>query len=142
MTNLAEIRELQRARLGKGEDAFELKKRSPGSELIVHPECEPEFQDRADYVLSTGGMYRRCKEPTSKTFIIGTEIGLIEWMRREIPGKTFLPVNMYAECPSMKKITLRNTYEALLNDGPEVSVSPEVARLALRPIERMLEVSS
>jgi quinolinate synthase len=127
--------------LGKGEDALELKRRNPGSELIVHPECEPEFQDRADYVLSTGGMYRRGKESTSKTFIIGTEIGLIERMRREILGKTFLPVNKYAECPTMKRITLRNTYEALLNDGPEVRVSPEVAGLALRPIERMLEMS-
>jgi quinolinate synthase len=62
-------------------------------------------------------------------------------MRREILGKTFLPVNKYAECPTMKRITLRNTYEALLNDGPEVRVSPEVAGLALRPIERMLEMS-
>jgi quinolinate synthase len=62
-------------------------------------------------------------------------------MRREIPGKTFLPVNRYAECPTMKRVTLRNTYEALLNEGPEVRVPPEVAKLALRPIERMLEMS-
>ena len=127
--------------LGKGEDALELRRRNPGSELLVHPECDPELQDRADHVLSTGGMYRRCKESPSKTFIIGTEIGLIERMRREIPGKRFIPLNEHAECRSMKRITLRNTYEALLSEGPEVKVPPGIARLALRPIERMLEMS-
>jgi len=126
---------------GKGDRAMELKKEYPEAELIVHPECEPEFQDRADYVLSTGGMYRHCKESSSKIFIIGTEIGLVERMRREIPGKTFVPADSNVECPNMKKIDLENTYQALLYEELEVKVPVQIATRALKPIERMLEMS-
>ncbi len=126
---------------GAGDEAMELKKRYPDAELIVHPECEPEFQDRADHVLSTGGMYRRCRESDSRVFIIGTEVGMIERLRREIPGKTFLPASEHAECAAMKRITLQNTYEALLEEEPVVEVPPEIAERARKPIERMLEMS-
>jgi len=126
---------------GKGEKAMELKKSYPEAELLVHPECEPEFQDKANYVLSTGGMYKRCKESPAKTFIIATEIGMIDRLRREIPGKNFIPAEPNAECPTMKRITLQNTYEALRDGKPVVKV-PEGLRIrALRPIQRMLDMS-
>ena len=126
---------------GNGDEAMELKRLHPEADLLVHPECEPAFQERADYVLSTGGMYRHCRDSPKKVFIIGTEIGMVERLRREIPGKTFLPASKYAECPTMKRITLQNTYEALLYDGPVVTVPEEIRVRALRPIERMLEMS-
>ena len=127
--------------LGDGSEAMELKERYPGAEVLVHPECEPEFQLKADHVLSTGGMYRRCKESDAKVFIIGTEVGMVDRLRREIPGKTFLPARQYAECAAMKRITLENTYEALLNEAPVVKVPDDIARRARVPIERMLEMS-
>ena len=127
---------------GKGEKALELKKKHPEAELLVHPECEPEFQDRADHVLSTGGMYHRCRESPAKTFIIATEIDMVERLRREIPGKTFIPAEPNAECPTMKRITLQNTYDALRDETPVVRVQEEMRVRALKPIERMLEMSS
>jgi len=127
--------------LGDGAEAMELKKKYPDAELLVHPECEPEFQLKADHVLSTGGMYRRCKESDAEVFIIGTEVGMVDRLRREIPGKTFLPARQYAECSAMKRITLENTYEALLNEAPVVRVPDDIARRARVPIERMLEMS-
>ncbi len=127
--------------LGDGSEAMELKKKYPDAELLVHPECEPEFQLKADHVLSTGGMYRRCKESDAEVFIIGTEVGMVDRLRREIPGKTFLPAKQYAECAAMKRITLENTYEALLNEAPVVRVPNDIARRARVPIERMLEMS-
>jgi quinolinate synthase len=126
---------------GRGDKAMELKRRHPYAELLVHPECEPEFQDGADHVLSTGGIYRRCKESPAKTFIIATEIGMIDRLRREIPGKIFIPAEPNAECPTMKRITLQNTYEALRDEKPIVKVPEELRIRALRPIERMLEMS-
>ncbi|MFA5869704.1 MAG: quinolinate synthase NadA [Candidatus Bathyarchaeia archaeon] len=126
---------------GKGEKAMELKKKYPEAELLVHPECEPEFQDRADYVLSTGGIYKRCKESPAKTFIIATEIGMVDRLRREIPGKTFIPAEPNAECPTMKRITLQNTYEALRDEKPVVKVPDELRVRALKPIQRMLDMS-
>ncbi len=127
--------------LGDGTEAGELKKRYPGAEILVHPECEPEFQLKADHVLSTGGMYRRCKESDAEVFIIGTEVGMVDRLRREMSGKTFLPARQHAECAAMKRITLENTYEALMNEAPVVKVPNDIARRARVPIERMLEMS-
>ena len=127
--------------LGDGSEAMKLKKKYPDAELLVHPECEPEFQEKADFVLSTGGIYRRCKESPAKVFIIGTEVGMVERLRREIPGKTFLPAKKFSECASMKRITLENTYEALVNEAPVVRISEEIAARARIPIQRMLEMS-
>ena len=126
---------------GKGKEAIELKKKYPGAELLVHPECEPELQDIADHVLSTGGIYRRCKESAAKTFIIATEIGMIDRLKREIPGKVYLPAKEGIECPTMKRITLANTYEALRKGRPVVRVPEEIRVRALNPIQRMLEMS-
>lgn len=126
---------------GDGSEAMKLKEQYPEAELIVHPECEPEFQLKADYVLSTGGMVRRARESNAKTFIIGTEIGLVQRLQRENPDKTFLPALKYAECSSMKRIDLENTYEALLHDRIWVMVPDEIAQKARLPIERMLAMS-
>ena len=127
--------------LGDGSEAMALKKKYPDAELLVHPECEPEFQLKADFVLSTGGIYRRCKESPAKVFIIGTEVGMVERLRREIPGKTFLPAKKFSECASMKRITLENTYEALVNETPVICIPEEIAARARIPIQRMLEMS-
>jgi len=62
-------------------------------------------------------------------------------LRREIPGKTFLPAKEYAECSAMKRITLENTLEALRLEEPEVEVPDDIAERARIPIERMLEMS-
>lgn len=126
---------------GEGTEAMELKRKYPDAELLVHPECEPEFQLKADHVLSTGGIYRRCVESDAKVFIIGTEVGMIDRLRREVPGKTFLPAKEHAECSAMKRIDLENTLEALRLEEPVVKVPEDVAKRARIPIERMLEMS-
>jgi quinolinate synthase len=127
--------------MGSGEEAMELKEKYPQAELIVHPECEPILQERADYVYSTGGMYNHVQRSDAEIFIIGTEIGLIERMRRDFPAKKFLPAKQYIECAAMKRITLQNTYEALLNEKPVVKLPEELRIKAKRPIERMLKMS-
>jgi len=68
-------------------------------------------------------------------------VGMVDRLRREIPGKTFLPAKEYSECAAMKRITLENTYEALVNEAPVVRVPEEIAARARIPIQRMLEMS-
>ncbi|MBD3172207.1 quinolinate synthase NadA [Candidatus Bathyarchaeota archaeon] len=126
---------------GQGEEAMKLKKKYPGAEVWAHPECEPEFQDKADYVLSTGGMVRRAEETETETIIVGTEEGLIARLQRENPEKRFLPAKEYAICAAMKRITLENLYESLVNEKPVVEVPEEIAEKASKAIERMLELS-
>lgn len=127
---------------GDGAEALELKGRFPDAELLAHPECNPEFQLEADHVLSTGGIYRHCARSDSKVFIIATEVGMVDRLRREIPGKTFLPANEHAECGAMKRITLENTYRALEREEPVVRVPKDIAERARVPIERMLAMST
>jgi quinolinate synthase len=127
--------------LAGGEDAMKLKKEHPGSEVWAHPECEPEFQERADYVLSTGGMVKRARETRAKTIIVGTEEGLVERLRRENPEKEFLPAKQYAICGAMKRITLENLYMSLVGEEPIVEVPEDIADRARVAIERMLEMS-
>jgi len=126
---------------GNGSEAVTLKQEHPDAELLVHPECQPEFQRKADFVLSTGGMYRHCIDSPVEAFIIATEIGMVDRLRREIPGKTFLPAKERAECAAMKRIDLENTLEALVSEAPVVRVPEEFAEMARVPIERMLEMS-
>ncbi len=126
---------------GEGEEAMKLKEKYPGAEVWAHPECEPEFQDKADHVLSTGGMVRRAGETEAETIIVGTEEGLIARLQRENPEKRFLPAKEYAICAAMKRITLENLYEALVNEKPVVEVPEEIAERASKAIERMLELS-
>jgi quinolinate synthase len=127
--------------LGNGDEAMELKRLHPGAEVWAHPECEPEFQDRADYVLSTGGMAKRAVESEAEVFIVGTEQGLIDRLRNEHPHKTFLPVKKYAECAAMKRIDLDNLCEALRKERHVVTVPEDTAEKARKAIERMLQMS-
>ena len=126
--------------IGKGEEAMELKKRHPGSEVWAHPECEPEFQDKADYVLSTGGMVRRANETDTEVIIVGTEEGLIDRLQREHPEKKFLPAKKHSVCGAMKRITLDNLYVAMVDEEVEVHVPDEIAKKATVAIERMLKM--
>jgi quinolinate synthase len=127
--------------IGKGEEAMELKKQNPGSEVWAHPECEPEFQEKADYVLSTGGMVRRANETDAEVIIVGTEEGLIDRLQREHPEKKFLPAKKYSVCGAMKRITLENLYIAMVDEEVEIQVPEEIAKKAAVAIERMLEMS-
>jgi quinolinate synthase len=127
--------------LGDGEEAMKLKAENPGSEVWAHPECEPEFQERADYVLSTGGMVKRAKTTQAKTIIVGTEEGIIARLQRENPNKRFLEAKPYAVCGAMKRITLENLYMSLVGEEPVVEVPKDIADRARVSIERMLEMS-
>jgi quinolinate synthase len=127
--------------IGDGKEAMELKKQHPGSEVWAHPECEPAFQDKADYVLSTGGMVKRAGETDAKVIIIGTEEGLLDRLTREHPDKTFLPAKKYAVCGPMKRITLENLYVAMGDEELEVNVPNEISSKAKVAIERMLDMS-
>jgi quinolinate synthase len=127
--------------MGNGDETMELKHLHPGAEVWAHPECEAEFQDRADYVLSTGGMARRAVESDTTVFIVGTEQGLINMLSREHPHKTFLPAKRGSECAAMKRIDLDNLYEALIKEQHVVTVPEDTADKARRAIERMLQMS-
>jgi quinolinate synthase len=122
-------------------DIMLLKKRYPDAEVLVHPECDPEVQEIATHICSTSQMLVRAKASPAKRFIIATEIGLVERLRRELPGKEFIPALETAVCAQMKKHNLEKLYLALRDIKHVVRVPPEIAAKARVATERMLEIS-
>jgi len=125
----------------KPERIKELRQEYPQAQVVVHPECTPEVIALADEVLSTGGMCRYAQRDEVREMIVGTEVGIIHRLRKENPGKRFIPVSEQAICPDMKLITLEKVLWSLEEMSPEVKV-PEAIRLrAKAAVDRMLEVS-
>ncbi|HDM36418.1 MAG TPA: quinolinate synthase NadA [Candidatus Syntrophoarchaeum butanivorans] len=122
-------------------DLLDVKKAHPEAEVVVHPECVEEVQDMADHIASTSGMVRYCRSSDADEFLIGTEVGLLYRLRKEIPDKRFYPVSESAVCPQMKMHTLHKIERALREGVFEVKVPEEVRREAIKPIVRMLEIS-
>jgi quinolinate synthase len=123
------------------EDLMKAKEAHPGAKIAVHPECIPEVQDNADYIASTSGMVKICTEARDTEFLIGTEIGLLHRLKKELPEKKFYPISDTAVCPQMKLHTLEKIEKALEKEKPEVVVKKEIIDKARSPIERMLEIS-
>jgi quinolinate synthase len=94
---------------------IELKKKYPDAISIAHPECPIEVQEAADMIGSTGMMARFVAESDAKTFIIATEMGMIQQLQQKHPDKTIIPLYNGAICRQMKKHTLEKILDVLEN---------------------------
>ncbi len=122
------------------EDVDKAKTEHPGALLVVHPECPPDVQERADYITSTSGMLRYCKESKHKEFIIGTEEGLLHRLRADSPEKKFYLLSEEMVCPNMKRTRLESVLRAMENMEHVIKVPEEIRVPAKRALDRMLEV--
>ena len=122
-------------------DLYFLREKYPDADILVHPECDPEVQEYADYILSTGGMIKHVAESTKNTFIIGTEVDLVTRLRRENPDKNIIPALKDAICENMKLHTLEKVKNSLINQEFVVKVPLKIAERAKIAIDRMLEIS-
>lgn len=111
------------------------------TEILAHPECNMEIQESADFVGSTEKMFERPKISGAKSFVVGTEIGLIQRMQKAYPDKNIYPLNKNAICFNMKKNTLDLVYDALMHEKNVVSVKKDIADKARIAIENMLHLS-
>lgn len=124
----------------------QLKIEHPDAEIIAHPECEPPVLRHASYIGSTSALLKYSQSSPSQAFIVATEPGIIHQMQKQAPDKRFIPapaMNNCAcnECPYMRLNTLEKMYLAMKNRTPEVSLPEHIQIAALRPIQRMLEMS-
>ena len=134
-----------------------LKKENPDAVVMAHLECKAPVLAVADVKGSTADMLKYAKQSSAKKFIVATEAGILHELQRQCPNQEFIPVPpeisegesqingvsscMCNECQYMKMNTLQKIYDALKNGQPAVEVNPDVARMAVKPIERMLEMS-
>jgi len=124
----------------KPERIKELKKEYPQAKVVVHPECTPEVIALADEVLSTSGMCRYARRDEVREMVVGTEIGIIHRLKKENPGKKFIPISEQAICPNMKLITLEKVLWALEEMSPEVKVPEKIRLRAKAAVDKMLEI--
>jgi quinolinate synthase len=129
------------------EKITKLKERHPNAKLLAHPECEEVILKMADYIGSTTGLLKYATKSPEKEFIVATESGIIHQMQKDNPGKVFIPAppnNNCAcnDCPHMKRNTLEKLYLCIKNGMPEVTVPEDIIKRAVKPIERMLEISA
>lgn len=124
----------------------------PDAEFLVHPECgcvtssmyyaeeEGDLAAGRMHVVSTEQMMRRASASDATRFVVATETGVLHRLRRENPGKQFLPASPDAECRYMKMITLENLRDGLRDLRYEVTVPDDIAHRARRAVDRMLAI--
>ena len=129
----------------------ELKKQYPDAIVMAHLECKGPVLALADVKGSTATMLNYAQQSEKKQFIVATEAGILHEMQRTCPDKEFIPVAPEIsesglecscnECQYMKMNTLLKIYNCLKYEWPSVEVDSEIAKDAVKPIERMLELS-
>ncbi|HET6497461.1 MAG TPA: quinolinate synthase NadA [Coriobacteriia bacterium] len=122
------------------EQVREAIERHPSAEVMAHPECRPPVTALADAVLSTSQMLRYAAESPAGEFIVITEEGLLHALAKAAPGKRFVNLTPRMLCPNMKVTTIQKVRDSLADMRTAIEVDPDVARAALRAVERMIAV--
>lgn len=129
------------------ERILQLKAEHPGAKILAHPECKGPVVKLADKVGSTAALLKYSITDDAQEFIVATESGILHEMQKSAPQKTFIPAPpddstcACNECSYMKLITMTKLYNSLKYEWPTIDISAEVAEKAVRPINRMLEIS-
>lgn len=121
-------------------EVLEAKKLHSDAILLVHPECQPEITQLADFVGSTKQIIDYAKTSAHDKFIIGTEMGVLYQLKKDNPNKTFYLMSNGLICPNMKKTSLQSVYDALAYRRYEINLSNDIIARASHCLSRMLEV--
>ncbi|MGL4851794.1 MAG: quinolinate synthase NadA [Phocaeicola sp.] len=130
------------------EKIIALKAQYPDAAILVHPECKGAVVKLADLVGSTAAILKYAVNSDKKDFIVATESGILHEMRKQCPDKNFIPAPpedstcACNECSFMRLNTLEKLYNSLKHEWPEIEVEEKVAEAAIKPIQRMLDISA
>lgn len=122
-------------------DIERVRQEHPDAIILAHPECHASVSEAADFVGSTTGIMNYVKNSSHNKFIIATEQGVTDRLKRDYPEKIIIPIKNNLICPNMKMTSLENILEVLENETNEIFVDETIAQKAVRCIDRMLEVS-
>lgn len=112
----------------------------PDAKILVHPECTAEVRENADFIGSTAQMIEFVGRSSDTEFIIGTEIGVMEFLQRKFPEKSFHPLSRRMVCTSMRQINLNNLRDCLRDNSGEIRIPQELRNKAYASLRSMITV--
>ncbi len=118
----------------------EVKESYPEAKIIAHPESRVEILNAADIIASTSGMIEAAKKSEADEFFVLTECGMIERLKKEVPGKKFF--GLCNLCFDMKKNNLESIYNSLKNELYEVKVDQKIVEKAKKAFDKMFELTN
>lgn len=126
-----------------------LKEINPTAKIIAHPECEEQLLNKADFIGSTSALLNFVQSDEADSYIVATEIGIFHQMKKLVPGKKLIPAppkdspecEGCFNCKFMKLNTIEKLYQCMKDQSPEILIPEEIRIKALKPIEKMLEMS-
>ncbi|MDR0962087.1 MAG: quinolinate synthase NadA [Mediterranea sp.] len=130
------------------EKLVNLKKEYPRADVLAHPECKSAVLKLADFIGSTAALLKYAIASDKNEFIVATESGILHEMQKKCPDKRFIPAPpndstcACNECSFMRLNTLQKLHDCLLNESPEIEVEPQIADKAVKPIQKMLDISA
>jgi len=124
------------------EDILKEKEKHKDAKVLVHPECTKEIRDMADYIGSTSAIIDYATKNEGNEFIIGTEEGILHELKKKNPNKSFFIPGDRICCQDMKRTTLENLYDALLNMKNEMILDEDIRKKALKSLENMHKLGS
>jgi len=119
----------------------------PKAKLIAHPEAQKPVLQVAHYVGSTANLLNYVVNDENQEFIVATEEGILHEMRKRAPNKILIPALTIddtcncSECHFMKLNTMEKLYLCMKYELPEILMDEDIRVKALRPINKMLEMS-
>ncbi len=125
----------------KPEDVQRARELYSQAPIMIHPESRPEVVELCDFVCSTSQMISVAKSSDAKTFIVGTEIGMIAKLQQECPEKKFVPLKKDAVCEDMKLTSLQMVKDCLQFGENEIFLEKDVIDKAKGCIDKMLILS-
>ena len=123
------------------QNILDARKNYPQAKILIHPECKPSVSILGDYIGSTSGIIDYVKNSDEKQFVIVTEKGVADRLRRDYPNKEFILISNNMLCESMKLTTLEEILYSLENEVNEITLDEDVRKRSASCIERMLKVS-
>ena len=123
------------------EDIISAREKYPNAKILIHPECKPKVSHLGDYVGSTSGIINYVKNSEHNQFVIVTEKGVVDRLRRDYPDKEFILIKNNMLCESMKLTTLEEILHSLENEVNEITLDEEIRQASAGCIEKMLKVS-
>ncbi len=128
------------------EAVINLKIEHPDAKLVAHPECKAQLLELADFIGSTTAMLNFTGSDDAKKYIVATETGILHQMKKNSPEKEFIIVPTDEtcscnDCPYMKLNTMEKLYKCMLNEYPEITLDKDIIKQAIKPINKMLDIS-